>query len=296
MHLERAFPFSQDENSPVTNLSLDLWDLAATEISAPQLSEDWEFAYENGILTGSRDGRFMGYLQEAGGAWLDRKTDRIIGWEMDAASMPVHQRSKPCALLLAIWLADRNVQIIHSGLVSLQGKGVLLAGSSGSGKTTASLLCHRAGFAFLGDDFVGIRQSEPDLFEGLCFFHSVRLTPSQLKHFPELSLHAIDGDEKILCYLGETEKPLLNRSTRITAIVFPKVAPDKPLRLSTLSKGKALLQLSYNSLRIPSYQAQSRMDQLAALIEAVPTYKLEMGPDMERIPGKISEILSGLDL
>jgi len=38
------------------------------------------------------------------------------------------------------------------------------------------------------------------------------------------------------------------------------------------------------------------MDQLAALIESVPTYELEMEPDMERIPEKISEILSGLDL
>ncbi len=100
----------------------------------------------------------------------------------------------------------------------------------------------------------------------------------------------------VMSGLGETEKPLLTRSTFITAIVFLKVTPNKPLRLSTLSKGKALLQLGYNSLRIPSYQAQIRMDQLAALIEAVPTYELEMGPDMERIPEKISEILSGPDL
>lgn len=235
----------------------------------------------------------MGYRQLEGGAWLDRKENRVIGWQADAGAIPVHQRSKPYALLLAIWLAGQRIQVIHSGLVSWRGVGVLLAGASGVGKTTLSLLCHRAGFDFMGDDYVGIRQMGAGIFEGLCLFHSVRLLPAQLGQFPELQPHAIAGDEKLLCYLGEMSGSHLAWQTGLAAIVFPKVAPDRPLRIAPLPKGPALLQLGYSSLRIPVGDSQTRMDRLAALTAAVPTYQLEMGPDPERLPGAIRELLEG---
>lgn len=49
-------------------------------------------------------------------------------------------------------VATRHVTPIHAGCVALEGRGVLLCGDSGTGKSTLSYACARAGWTYLCDD------------------------------------------------------------------------------------------------------------------------------------------------
>ena len=74
---------------------------------------------------------------------------------------------------------------VHAGCVSLNGRGVLLCGDSGAGKSSLSYGCARAGWTYVSDDASSLLNDGKDrLIIGNC--HQVRFRPSAAKLFPEL--------------------------------------------------------------------------------------------------------------
>ena len=75
---------------------------------------------------------------------------------------------------------------VHSGCVSLNGRGILLCGDSGAGKSTLAYACARAGFTYVNDDSTYILDGGTAReVAGNC--HQVRLRPAATALFPELS-------------------------------------------------------------------------------------------------------------
>jgi hypothetical protein len=74
---------------------------------------------------------------------------------------------------------------IHAGCVSLNGRGVLLCGDSGAGKSSLSYACARAGWTYVTDDCsLLVNDGERNLVTGNC--NQVRLRPAGVAIFPEL--------------------------------------------------------------------------------------------------------------
>jgi hypothetical protein len=299
----RPFSHLKDEALPLApQLTVDLWDEAETGVPCPVSAGDdangWAFYYEDGLFTGSKDGRFMGYIQAESSAWLDRGGQRIVGCQASGHTMPIHHRSKPLSLLLSVWYNDHNVQVIHAGLVAYRGRGVLLAGPSGSGKTTATLTCMDAGFSYLGDDFVGVQQRDGTTFLGRSLFGSTRLEHHHLRRFSRLLPHALfderDQGAKALVFVDQVFPAQLERCVPICAIAFPRVSETQHTSLHPIPKGQALLRLAYGSLRIPARGRAYGLDRLGELVAGVPTYWLELGRDLTQIPGRVAEWLDGV--
>jgi len=74
---------------------------------------------------------------------------------------------------------------LHAGCVSKNGKGILLCGDSGAGKTTLSYACARAGWTYTSDDtsYLINRFSVPRV---IGHAHRVRFRPAAKELFPEL--------------------------------------------------------------------------------------------------------------
>jgi hypothetical protein len=86
----------------------------------------------------------------------------------------------------ATQLSTRFVTPIHAACVALDGRGVLLCGESGAGKTSLSWACARAGWQFVSDDTSHLLHSESTRrVIGNC--HRVRFRPSAAELFPELA-------------------------------------------------------------------------------------------------------------
>jgi hypothetical protein len=74
---------------------------------------------------------------------------------------------------------------VHAGCVALNGRGVLLCGDSGAGKSSLSYACARAGWTYVSDDASSLLNDGKDrLIIGNC--HQVRFRPSAAKLFREL--------------------------------------------------------------------------------------------------------------
>jgi hypothetical protein len=156
-NISQVFKHLQTDEAKIgdTSLTIDLWDEHVTGIRS------YSGASRPGpdrpdVTSISPDGRFVGQLQPVTVSCLDRKSGRIVGSMAWSDTVFIYERAKPLSRLILEWNNDRGIQVIHAGLVSRHGKGVLFVAKSGSGKSTASLACLCSGFDFAGDDFVGL--------------------------------------------------------------------------------------------------------------------------------------------
>jgi hypothetical protein len=83
-------------------------------------------------------------------------------------------------------IATRYMTPVHAGCVAFNGRGVLLCGDSGAGKSSLSYACARAGWTYVSDDASMLFNDRMDrLIIGNC--HQVRFRPSAAELFPELN-------------------------------------------------------------------------------------------------------------
>ena len=89
---------------------------------------------------------------------------------------------EPLALSM---LSSSYVIPLHAACVELGGKGVLLCGNSGAGKSSLAFACARAGWNFISDDASYlVRQGSGRIVAGNS--QQVRLRPSAVELFPEV--------------------------------------------------------------------------------------------------------------
>lgn len=82
-------------------------------------------------------------------------------------------------------IATRYTTPVHAGCVARNGRGVLLCGESGAGKSSLSYACARAGWSYVTDDASLLLNDEDGrLVTGNC--HQVRFRPSAAELFVEV--------------------------------------------------------------------------------------------------------------
>jgi hypothetical protein len=196
-----------------------------------------------------------------------------------------------------VWHFDYDAPIIHAALVSKADKGVLFAGNSGAGKTTSALSCLAAGFKYLSEDQVALEHSVDGVFTGHSLYNSTYVEEGHLTHFPSLAAHTIAGvypdEEKFLIFLASLFDSRMESNTRISAVVLPRIVKCSGSRIRPASKAEALLTLAPSSLIVGMLSSGlSGFKKLARLVEHVPSYALELGPNVNDIPVRVDEILS----
>ena len=303
-HLARPLTHLETDrlNSTAAHLTIDLWDEEETGIPCPvpstynDLSSRWTVG--DGFLTGSPDGRFVVYQLQQAMTWLDRKNQHVIGWTASGRQLSLYERGKPLHKLLSVWYDDRDVRVIHAGLVSRNGQGVLFAGMGGSGKSTSALACLHAGFDYLGDDYIGLQALAEGSFVGHSLYNSTWFEPDHMKCFPLLPPHAIRGnhpwEDKFLILLSDVFPDRLARTASIRVLALPRIINASRSLTRPASKGEALLRLAPSSLLALAPRPGARaLERLAKLVEHVPSYWLELGRDLSEIPERVQELLAG---
>ena len=279
-------------NAP--QLTIDLWDENATDIRCYTGSRG-TYDKLTDITSMSSDGQFVGQLLPNTMTCFDRNAQHIVGSIAWSNRIFIYERAKPLSRLLLEWHNDQDIQVIHAGLVSRHGQGVLFVARSGSGKSTASLACLCAGFNFVGEDFIGLQRLGDESFVGHSLYNSVFLETEHLARFPELTSYIIKGrphEKKSVIILSHIFPQRLKQVAPIRAVMLPRVVDVSESRLRPVSKSQALLALGPSSLlEIPS-RGMTGFAKLAQLVEQIPTYCLELGSDLGSIPACIEELLT----
>lgn len=289
-HVGRTFAHLRRDAPCTPVLRIDLWDESATGVPCPPAPPVAARALTtrigSGLATICAGGRVIRYEHARSVTCLDRADGVMIGWRASAASLPVEQRSKPIPLLLRIWYYDRNIDVIHAGLVAQGDRGVLVGGATGTGKSTTVLTCVAGGFDYLGDDEVGLER-ENDAYVGHSLYGSARLHHGPFS--PALSAAAtppavdVPPDEKPLLFVSELAPARMRARVRIRAVALPSITTNPRTRVRRVSAGEGLLRLGATSLFSALGLGERVFDRLQRLVDVVPCYVLELGRDASTV-------------
>jgi hypothetical protein len=287
-HIVRPFAHLRDGESTGADLTIEIWDDRLRGVlPMPERSNGHALWREATLRSG--DGRYFAQQLPHTRSCLDRRDRHIVAGIAWHDAIFIYERSKPFARLLLTWYNDREVQLIHAGLVARDGVGVLLAGKSGSGKSTCALASVDGGLDFLSEDYLGLETRPGGKFVGHSVYNSLFLNSSHLARFPALAPHAINGrppqEEKSVVSLSALYAQRLARRADIHALVFPRVADADCAHMAPMSKAAALLAFAPSSLlQIPNrYLGAAGFDRLAELVERLPCFVMTMGSRLDSI-------------
>ena len=272
-----------------------LWDCTAAAIAPPDVpgGADWTAAGEGWRVTSHGQGRYLCEERPASLLWLDRGKAQLIGCFTDARGLGCADRARPLQRVMSELCRSLGIQEIHAALAGKRGRGVLLVGGGGRGKTTASLDALHGGLQFLGDDSVAIGEDGANRLCGYSLYASARVRPQQLSRWP--AFHGqwqfpTPPEEKALL-LPHTFMPQnVAASVQIAAIAIPVVAGQgvRIEPISGLAAFHALVDESRDNRRFGMTADEFR--RLSRLTRTIPCFQLEVGDD----PGAVAAAIGGL--
>lgn len=280
------------------DLVIDLWDEEATGIGCDDCVEGTD-PNAHGTVTVYEGARHVKQQSPCTLTLTDREASAKVGWVSSAARLTQYELGRPLHSSLLLWMRDRGIQAVHAGLVARNGAGVLFGGPGGSGKTTTAVTCLRAGYQYLADDYVGLERLTDGAWFGHSLYSSSHFEPHHLQRFPDLAPHAMPGklerEDKHMVLLSGLFPEGFANGAAIRAIALPRVVPRVETTFRPASKVAVLKQLAPSSLfQLPFLGAgRARFETMAALVESVPTYWLELGSHLPGIPEAIGRMLRG---
>lgn len=208
---------------------------------------------------------------------LDLETGTNFTWLTQAAvDNRLYLRSNFLEKTVYLLLGATVVTDIHAACVSKNGKGILLCGETGAGKSTLAYACARAGWIYTSDDTSYlINGADPPRVIG--HSHRVRFRPSAKQLFPELEGYEVtprmEGKPSIEVPIAELPIPHAAAEAEVHSIVYLRRHPSGVEKLVRLPNGTASRRAGDELYSAGQIRAR-HVKNLEALHE-VPTYELE---------------------
>ena len=239
---------------------------------------------------------FMADFGPNGMLVLDHQGGVGAGWFPDPSSIHPDILSNFIFLIgLSELLRSRDLYLIHAAALARNGKGLLIPGFTGSGKTTLSIALLREGFRFLGDDRTFIKK-ETDGLKLLAFPDELDVTKETISSFPEMKELPQDafklGPRKKKFWVERVYPDSIVNISVPKILLFPKIVQKEESQLQPLSKAEAVGRLLPHSLLVFDRTiAEKHFHLLCHLVEKADCYQLDFGKDFLHVHKLIKKII-----
>jgi len=213
---------------------------------------------------------------------LERERLRLVGYVYPHIVLPSITAFEDFMHPLHELTRQIGLYPLHAASVEQGGRGLLLVGKSGQGKSTLCADLVSNGFRFLADDRCFVRETDAG-FDMFAFYEPFKLFASNVSHIGALSA----ADE--LSGAPAAKQPLDLRKyypdrvrlhSGIHGIVFPQWAPGAPSRAERVAPGKALVELLPLTLVCFDPAAgRAHFEFLGRLVGGLPIIRLFLGDD-----------------
>lgn len=204
---------------------------------------------------------------------------------LTARKSPLHFQSVLIPVLKHLLLQQGKL-LVHAGCAASEdGRAILFAGLSGSGKSTTCIALTRAGFRYLSDDLVVLSfQDGRPVVEAIR--ENMNLTKQTILFFPELArfradLRKLDPQEREKLPVNPLEvfgaDRMADRAV-VSAIMMIQIGKEGP-RLVPISPPGVLKVVLQNHTFETAPISRKSMDILWNILGAVKTYQILTGPD-----------------
>ena len=240
-----------------------------------------------------------GYCLQSGNSALD--LDLSLGSGRGALdeefwALPLYNQREFFLLSLIMLLRPHGLYALHANGLAKTGRGILIVGASGAGKTTLTLGLMSEGWGYLSDDAIMLRKDAGDI-EALAFRRGLSFTPATVAHFSQLgalveeSPCLQDGKRLLdaeLLYPGSFTPKCNPR-----VILFPKIVDQRHSQLIPVDEAEALLLLLRQSpgiLTDPHWGVE-HLEALKLLGQQASSYQFLAGTDVYEEPATVSQLL-----
>jgi len=268
-----------------TDLRIRAWDTAASETSLPDLPGEFDGMLGRAQHAGDIHLSFQ--ILESAISALHVGEGEALHCVADARRLAPNDIAYPLSEILGWWMSRSGCYLVHGAAVGTARGGVLLAGSSGAGKSTSALTCQRAGMRFAGDDSVLVQTEPPVVFSP---YRSARADRELLARYRDVlpRLEEPSGDEKMV---GFFPREAMTAELPLSAVVLPRVVPGGRCRIVPASRAAALLAMApWVTLHVAG-GAEQALRSTRAMLSRLPVHGLEVGDDLASLPSILSELI-----
>lgn len=191
-------------------------------------------------------------------------------WFAGPSSVSRWDRSAPLRSALHFALAAPRRQLVHGAAIGVRGRGVLLAGPGGSGKSTTTLACLAAGLQIVGDDYAAIELTDGGA-RAWNLYGSIKVG--------ERGMGPGGRDERRTLILGEDLPGRPTAALDLAAVLLPRIGGGPQSQLTRASSADSLRALAPSTLLQAPHEEGQSLGILADLARAVPAYHLHLGED-----------------
>jgi hypothetical protein len=280
------------------DIEVTLWDSDTEPQPLPKLPWPAEAYRPCGEIPGYSDGRSYLHFDVPMSALtvLDSTTGRAAYFNRRPQSLPAYEFAGPLRYLIHRIAADRGMALVHAAAISKNGRGTLIAGPKGAGKSTTALACLAAGLDYHGDDRCLVAQRADG--------HRLYSVYSSAKVFLEdVHRHRIDrladvvlppttdDDRKGLVYVDQVAPAQMARSALLNAILIPVQTGAERSRIVETPPSEALRLLIAELIgRSPATVVKS-VATLREICATVPVFRLEAGRHLPEIAETVACML-----
>jgi hypothetical protein len=307
--LPAAFAHLPRPSAEEASLTIHAWDDVSTGTCLPRLVARYLFFVEMHCFDylGPRNEmtdfhgprmRAVMHLDPVVVSLFDPVRSLALYWTRDVARIPIWDWGTPLRIILNEWAKLQGWFLAHSGAVGLAEGGVIFAGKSGSGKSTAALACLAHGdLMYAGDDYSLVSgTSEPHVYS---LYSSAKLKgTADFERFSHLLPLVVNRDhierQKALVFLNDAFRDKVTSGFPLRAILVPRISgrPDTTIEPSTSIAALRALAPS-TLLQLPG-DGRETMARLSDLVRRVPAYTLNAGTRMGGIAESVEGLLKGL--
>jgi hypothetical protein len=280
------------------DLTVFAWDTESTGVCLPAAAGALEDHLSNALPGAVPAGPILsGYLRpDSGLSMLDTGTSRAVYWVPDAARIPPWDFGGPFRGILSWWLGMHGRQFLHAAAVGTREAGVVIAGKSGSGKSTTAVACLQAGLAYAGEDYCLLQaQPGPRAYTVYCSAkltsQSLGLLPAGLPAGARVEEQAFDKEMFLLD--GPYGEHIVD-SFPVVAVLLPRIVDRVEPALLPAGRAAALAGLAPSTLLQLPGDRSGAFRELAAVVEQVPAFTLELGRDPSLVAPLILALLDRL--
>lgn len=207
------------------------------------------------------------------------------------SKLPPWSLAAPLRAPLSMILESNGVYLVHGAAMGSTKGALLITGYGGSGKSTATLSCHKAGMPIMGDDYVALR---PPLTQGdhptvHNIFSSLKLVPQELSE--QATGHSVNDKRIIFPFNSSSDGPL--REAPLIAMISASIGR------STLTKAQetapeevARIAYASTSLQIPMANEEVYAASILNCARQTGAYRMEFGSERSFAPQIIENLLA----
>ena len=244
-------------------------------------------------------GKIVLDLHQHGLVLIDGPGGQAQAYLVQPEFMDLDMRSFFVGMGVSQLLRWKGLYVIHGVALERFGKGILIAGKPGLGKTTAGFSLLRAGYGFISDDFPLLR-AKGNQVELLTFHDRIDVREKTIGFFPELqtiSLTRRDRSKKDSFYVNDLFPGAAVNCCECHLLLFPQVVPEKKSYLEPMPKHQALKELLPQGLQVQDKEIAKREFQMySKLVESTACYRLHYGKDRWELPALLDPILEECDV